>query len=257
MDPTPHEQIGFHMIADVADWAALDGAANDTETARGSLFRALGVTGSEHPRILAAIPDVNYDAIVSAWRIAESLPTAAQIGQARLVAHGCKVTCRPGQVVEEGDPACWSEGFNWATCCSDEHGPRGNIACWDPQFTFERCCRAQSSPRLEASPPPLGPSKPPGLMEGIMAANAQGPNGEVIQLVPTYYVFVFVGTLICLWAVSYLLSCILRCCSRSDVARDLSPAEVEAQRQKRMEKFHDTVEVEQSGNSARRRVGIH
>eukprot|EP00930_Biecheleria_cincta_P098898 TRINITY_DN9054_c0_g2_i1.p1 TRINITY_DN9054_c0_g2~~TRINITY_DN9054_c0_g2_i1.p1 ORF type:complete len:628 (-),score=28.54 TRINITY_DN9054_c0_g2_i1:106-1989(-) len=39
-----------------------------------------------------------------------------------------------------GNPACWSGGFTWKTCCDSMWGPQGNSLCWEGVFTHDACC---------------------------------------------------------------------------------------------------------------------
>ncbi|CAE8722248.1 unnamed protein product [Polarella glacialis] len=46
-----------------------------------------------------------------------------------------------------GDPACWSVGFDFETCCGKAFGPFGSPTCWDyfPRevagyYSYQRCC---------------------------------------------------------------------------------------------------------------------
>merc|ERR1712039_91088 len=97
--------------------------------------------------------------------------------------------------------------------------------------------------------------EPQGLMAGIMAANAQGPNGEVLSIVPPYYVFMFFTVVLSICLLFQCVAQIRRWCSRCrqrDVTFQPSAAEAAAHRQRRVDRFRDNVEVESS--SVRRRV---
>jgi len=249
MDPTPDEQEGFNTINDVANWAALPEDGGTFESPRGSLFRALGVNGTEHPRTLAAISEATYDAVIAAWRIGWHAPTPAQLAQAGLLARGCRVKCRSQQIpAGGGDPTCWIEGFSHALCCSSEHGPRGNVACWDANFNFERCCTAAPSPESPLRAPSPG-SSPRGVsqggMQGLLAANMKGPNGEELSLVPTEYVLGAVVLFFSFWALSRCLTFLRSsmaspiCCRRRRQALSGGKVSLQCQRQRRLEHFSE------------------
>lgn len=260
MDPTDEEQLKFLTINDVATWAALEGDPGEEESPRGSLFRALGVSGAEHPRTIAAIRDVDYDAIVGAWQVGGHPPSPAQLGQAWLIAHGSRVKCAVQKTDARGDAACWSEGFSRAVCCGSESGPRGNLACWDAFFTFERCCGTRGTTDLEAPPPSdsagIQIRQAPTLFEGILAANSRGPNGEELSLVPSHYVFALLMLLIFLLAFAQLFRYMRHCCCGNATRGKISVAETIIQRARRLQRFRDKDLSEQFSFSGHRRVGI-
>ncbi|CAK0827555.1 unnamed protein product [Prorocentrum cordatum] len=72
---------------------------------RGALFQALGVDGSEHPRIIGALQAADFDAIVRAVQVQDPAgggsaggpppmldPTPAQLSQAGLLGRACRVS---------------------------------------------------------------------------------------------------------------------------------------------------------------------
>ena len=81
MDPTPEEQTSFTHIDAICAWLVLAGPAKDAH------YALLGLTGAEHPRVLAALPQSDYQNIITRWEIAvpESdatrRPTPAEIGK--------------------------------------------------------------------------------------------------------------------------------------------------------------------------------
>lgn len=50
-----------------------------------------------------------------------------------------------------GNPSCWNERFDWASCCDSSFGPGGNGACWDGAYSHELCCGSQCLRSLRAN----------------------------------------------------------------------------------------------------------
>jgi hypothetical protein len=92
MDPTPTEMATFTTLDHVADWAGLAGSAADISTPRGALWAVLGTVANTQPRLIAAMPEADLEALLGAWRITGNPPTPAQLAAGRLVGRACRIT---------------------------------------------------------------------------------------------------------------------------------------------------------------------
>ena len=92
MDPTPTEMATFTTMDHVADMAGLGGAAADITTPRGALWAVLGTAANTQPRLIAAMPEADLEALLGAWRITGNPPTPAQLAAGRLVGRARRIT---------------------------------------------------------------------------------------------------------------------------------------------------------------------
>lgn len=51
--------------------------------------------------------------------------------------------------------ACFGEHFSWLTCCSETFGPLGNPRCWSQGYDFSTCCKLAASNQHDAGIPYL------------------------------------------------------------------------------------------------------
>ena len=96
IDPTDDERRNLTTVGAVADWVSIQGTSSDAATPRGSLFRHLGISSTDHPRILGYMPADDYDAALQNWRIGAEAATAAaptfvQRSQGGLLGRTCRV----------------------------------------------------------------------------------------------------------------------------------------------------------------------
>ncbi|CAJ1409403.1 unnamed protein product, partial [Effrenium voratum] len=77
---------------------------------------------------------------------------------------------------DEGNPACWQEGFSFQSCCNESYGPGGNAECWDGMHTYQSCCV------------PGGSFVPPSDFEDLLARGHTGDTSvlpAILQLLST------------------------------------------------------------------------
>jgi hypothetical protein len=124
IEPTEDEAAAFLTVDQVADWAALgvsqpaDGPRTP-DPVRDSLYAVFGLTGSTHVRVLASIPEVDFEDALSDWKIpgipqlgvrsenddepgdGAASPTHAQRAQAGLFGRAARIACGSQRRVSE------------------------------------------------------------------------------------------------------------------------------------------------------------
>ena len=113
MEPDEATAATFTNIDLIAQWAGIDGARDNPQTPRGSLFRLLGLHGAEPPRIVAVLPPADIQAVLATWMIpadapphAPAPPTIAQQGQVGIFLRTCRWKCSilPAQLTPPAPP---------------------------------------------------------------------------------------------------------------------------------------------------------
>jgi hypothetical protein len=94
MDPTPQEVATLTSIDAVCNWAELQGDL--TSGPRGSLYHALGCTGTERPRVIAMMDATDFADIAGSLLLTSpdgstKQLTPTQASQVGLVGRACKV----------------------------------------------------------------------------------------------------------------------------------------------------------------------
>ena len=100
IEPNESEVISFATVSDVADWAGVPSPAPDAG-ARSSLFALLGLSGSEHYRVLGAVPQSDFESILATWRVGEAAPSPALLASAGLWGRAARVACGAQRRVED------------------------------------------------------------------------------------------------------------------------------------------------------------
>ena len=93
-EPTHDELAAMNTIDDVADWAELGHRPHGEEapmSPRGSLYEAIGVVGTNKPRMMAAIPEADIASAVSNWTIGGKPPNAALRACAGMMGAACRL----------------------------------------------------------------------------------------------------------------------------------------------------------------------
>ena len=98
MDPTPTEVAALNACMLIAEWVPVDGEESaDASTFRGALFRALGIRGDMHPRVLAGMSEASFNTAVGTVQVSEGealrAPTPAEVSQAGLMMRAARVSC--------------------------------------------------------------------------------------------------------------------------------------------------------------------
>jgi len=105
VEPTPEEAASFTTVDQVATWASLGVSQPATgsrlpDPVRDSLFEAFGLSGGSHVRVLALIPEEDFDDTVASWMIPSQVgdqpaaqPTHAQRAQASLFGRAARIAC--------------------------------------------------------------------------------------------------------------------------------------------------------------------
>eukprot|EP00971_Amphidinium_carterae_P043298 851889-Amphidinium_carterae.3 len=88
MDPTPEQVETMSSIVDVAEWLGILDAVRD------SLLSTLGAEPDMHPRIIAVIPDTDFQTVVEAWDPNGQKPTLAKRSMGTLLARACRLACK-------------------------------------------------------------------------------------------------------------------------------------------------------------------
>ena len=98
MDPDDATKATLTTVTLVATWAGLGGTVGDNTTPRGSLFTLMGLTGTEHPRIVGIMPAADVATVITRWQLHNAAgedvaPTLSQLGQAGVFARTCRYVC--------------------------------------------------------------------------------------------------------------------------------------------------------------------
>ena len=113
MDPTESERQQLTTMGKVFQWAGLQEAQMaDPKYPSSSLAALLGVQSSLLPRVIGILPEDDYKAVVSKWKVSVlsqdgsdtgqgRAPTVAELGMAHLVGRACRVIAGNGTTVEE------------------------------------------------------------------------------------------------------------------------------------------------------------
>ena len=99
MEPTPVEMQSFTTVESVFLWAQLKG-----ETLQKLLY-ILGVEDDDHPRVLAAVSETDWDEAISKWS-ALANPASPALKAKAVVAKGAAVLKTTGLRVGEQAPVC-------------------------------------------------------------------------------------------------------------------------------------------------------
>ena len=75
LEPTPDEAAAFTNVGDVAAWAGLTGDSADEASPLGSFLQLLGVLLATHYRVLGALSEADFSAVLAVWKVSGSAPT--------------------------------------------------------------------------------------------------------------------------------------------------------------------------------------
>ena len=101
MEPTTAECQNFATIDDVADWVGIP-TKGDDQSPRGTLFATLGMSPTDHWRVVAGMPEADYMAVIGAWEHPQgSSPTPALQSQSGLLGRAARITGGAQLRVEE------------------------------------------------------------------------------------------------------------------------------------------------------------
>ena len=93
-EPTDAELQDFATLAEVAAWAALPGTADDDKSALGALLLLLGAAITMPPRVVASLPEADFDALLQSWSIDGQPPTPVQRTTAAMFGLACRIACK-------------------------------------------------------------------------------------------------------------------------------------------------------------------
>ena len=82
MDPAPEE---LEAMVHIIPWCGIQGTYEEEASPLGSLLRAIGATPNTPVRVVGAIEEPDYLAVLDAWKINGEPPTPAQRSQAALM----------------------------------------------------------------------------------------------------------------------------------------------------------------------------
>ena len=91
VEPSPEECETWVHVGDVAKWAGFSSEDSSHLTAIISLYQLLGLSATTHVRVLAAIPEADFDDLVRSWVIEEAAPTPALRALAGLLGRGARI----------------------------------------------------------------------------------------------------------------------------------------------------------------------
>ena len=97
MEPTPVEMESFKTVLSVCAWAQLNGEPLQ------KLLYILGIEDNDHPRVLAAVSDKDWDEAISKWS-ALAKPASLALKAKAVVARGAAVLKTTGLRVGEQTP---------------------------------------------------------------------------------------------------------------------------------------------------------
>jgi len=107
MEPTDAHIAAWQTLTDLYDWVGFAGNVADADSVRGSFNAVIGVAATSHWRVLAAITEVDFQALVAAWQVNGTAPTPGQLAQAGIVGDaariGAGVQKRRAAVAQEKD----------------------------------------------------------------------------------------------------------------------------------------------------------
>ena len=87
MEPTVAEALAFATVNDVAEWTGITGAVRD------SLYGTVGLTGAEHPRVVAYIDPAEWTRVLDTWTLHDGAPSVIQRSQGGLLGLACRIKC--------------------------------------------------------------------------------------------------------------------------------------------------------------------
>ena len=88
MNPSEEESKTLKSVGAILEWAGM--VKGDEPKA---YLELLGLTGSEHPRVLAVMPVEDYEALLQSYQIGQKPPNPAQLARTRLVGRTCRYLC--------------------------------------------------------------------------------------------------------------------------------------------------------------------
>ena len=112
MDPTAAELATFTTVEAIGTWVGFT-ELTDENSIGGSLFKLLGLTTTQAPRIIGIISEADFTTAVQAWRIPridpagqplappDRAPTMAEIGQSALFGRTCRIVSGNGETIEQ------------------------------------------------------------------------------------------------------------------------------------------------------------
>ena len=94
MEPSEQEVAAFARLDDLAEWAGLahrpEGGDADASP-RGTLWRLLGAEAGVRWRVLGAMPQADFEALLAGWLVAGAAPTPAVRSQGGLVGMAARI----------------------------------------------------------------------------------------------------------------------------------------------------------------------
>ena len=91
IDPSVDEVNGFASLTVVLDWAGVPGTADDDKTMRGALLLSLGAEEAMPPRVVGAMTEGDFSAILDTIKLDGAQPTPVQRTTADLLGRACRV----------------------------------------------------------------------------------------------------------------------------------------------------------------------
>mmetsp|Transcript_26662 Transcript_26662/g.48879 ORF Transcript_26662/g.48879 Transcript_26662/m.48879 type:complete len:337 (-) Transcript_26662:80-1090(-) len=93
MDPTAEELAQITSVATALDWAGL-GSSGAAADGRLAFLAAFGVAEEDAPRVLAIIPESDYQEAAKGIRIGGNLAPPGVVAKALLAARACRLACK-------------------------------------------------------------------------------------------------------------------------------------------------------------------
>ena len=94
MDPSTQEISRFTDLNLIADWVGIPGTDTDVTSVRGALFTHVGVLATMHPRIVAIIPEAQFDGYIVSWALVGQIPPSpAMKAMGGLLGRIARITC--------------------------------------------------------------------------------------------------------------------------------------------------------------------
>jgi len=106
-EPNVTELEGMTNIGKAADWAELShrsSGGEDDASPRGTFLKLMGAAETNHPRLVAGIPEDMYKDIIHKWKIGSESPTAVQMVSAGLLGTACRLaagTMKRAEVIDK------------------------------------------------------------------------------------------------------------------------------------------------------------
>ena len=93
-EPTTEESDVWKVLGDMLAWTSLQGEATDENSEAGSLLKLLGATADTPIRVLGAISEPDFAAVIEEWRPGAVPPTPITRSKAALLGRGARIARR-------------------------------------------------------------------------------------------------------------------------------------------------------------------